>query len=327
MFLAGDYQNRERMQKKLRAVPIPADLTGKSVLDVGCDHGAFCALAKERGADLVLGVDRGRPVKGVPTDLVALNRQALPQCEFRGMELGRQWDVLGEFDLVLMLNLYHHVYAVAGGDHESIWFWLHKNTDPRGELLWENPTSTADGVALKDIPAALHGGYNEQAIRAAAERYFDIEVVGQGWVASRVVWRCKPKLVNSHSYAVVKDGAGGASKAFAFAGERRMREIDTALGFYPAPGSLNLQAGAPFDYGRKYFRTQILDVVDRKRGLASAWAPRWCRFYPLDIEGETAYAMRFEGEKYPDTLVELIAGTHLRTKLDLKNGEEVCLSR
>lgn len=327
MFLAGDYQNRARMEKKLRAVPIPNSLDGLSVLDVGCDHGAFCALAKERGAKRVVGIDRGRPVKGVYTDVVALNRKALPQCEFYLMELGRNWDLLGEFDLVLMLNLYHHVYAVTGGDHESIWFWLHKNTSPNGELLWENPTSTADGVALKDIPATLHGGYNEQAIRAAAERYFDIEVVGPGWVASRVVWRCKPKNVNAHSYATVKDGAGGASKAFAYANARRAREIDVALGFYPALGSLNLQATAPFDYDHKYFRVQIGDVTDRKKGLGSEWAPRWCRFYPLDIEGEQAYAMRFEGEKYPLTLVELIAGTHLRTALNLKNGEEVCLSR
>jgi SAM-dependent methyltransferase len=325
MRFAGDYQTRERMEKKLRAVPLPLDLRGKNVLDVGCDHGAWCALAHERGAKYVLGLDRGRAVKGLFTDLVALNSKALPECAFESIELGRQWHLFGDFDLVLMLNLYHHVYAVAQ-DHEPIWYWLHQSTAPNGELLWENPTSVADGVALKNIPAALHGGYNEQAIRAAGERYFDIEVVGGGWVASRVVWRCTPKNVNSHSYAAVKDGAGGASKAFAFANERRMREIEAVLGFSPVPGSLNLQAAAPFDYDRKYLRTQILDVVDRKHGLASAWAPRWCRFYPLDIEGERAYAMRFEGERYPDTLVELIAGIRLRTKLNLKNGEEVCLS-
>jgi SAM-dependent methyltransferase len=326
MFLAGEYQTRQRMERKLRAVPIPADLTGKTVLDVGCDHGAFCALAKERGAERVVGVDRGRPVKGVPTDLVALNRKALPQCEFYGMELGRQWNVLGSFDLVLMLNLYHHVYAVTGGDHESIWFWLHQNTSPNGELLWENPLSIADGVAMKDIPSALHGGYNAQAIRAAAERYFEIEVVGEGWVAPRVVWRCTPKNVHAHTFAVVKDGAGGASKAFAYADERRAREIDIALGFYPVCGSLNLSSPDGFHWNRKYFRAQIGDVVDRKNGLGSAWAPRWCRFYPVDVEGQRAYAMRFEGEKYPESLVELVSGTHLRTKLDLKNGEEVCLS-
>lgn len=327
----GDYQTPERMKKKLAAVPLP-DLRGKSVLDVGCDHGAWCALALERGATRVVGIDRGRDVRGEGfVDLALRNRSEIVEAEFRKLELGRQWDLLGLFDVVLMLNLYHHVFNVCE-DHEAIWFWLSKHVV--GELLWENPTSTVDGVARKDIRPSLHAAYNERAIREAAERYFDIEVVGQGWTSSRVVWRCRPKLSTVHSFATVKSGAGGASKAFAYAEERRAKEIDIALGFYPVNGSLNLQADEAFHWDRRYFRAQILDVKDRKKGLASEWHERWCRFYPVFVEDDGhryAYAMRFEnehyasGKPYPETLIELISAVHLRTALNLHNGEEVCL--
>ena len=36
---------------------IPADLTGKSVLDIGCNAGFYSIEMKRRGADRVLGID------------------------------------------------------------------------------------------------------------------------------------------------------------------------------------------------------------------------------------------------------------------------------
>ena len=36
---------------------IPADLSGKSVLDIGCNAGFFSVAAKQRNADHVLGID------------------------------------------------------------------------------------------------------------------------------------------------------------------------------------------------------------------------------------------------------------------------------
>lgn len=324
----GDYQTPERMRKKLASVPLP-DLHGKSVLDVGCDHGYWCKLALERGAARVVGIDRGREVRGEGfVNLAERNRITIPNASFRELEIGRQWDLQGRFDVVLMLNVYHHIYNVCE-DHESIWFWLSKHVGE--ELLWENPTSIVDGVARKDIRRELHGNYNEKAIREAASRYFDIAVVGQGWTSTRVVWLCKPKLSTIHSFATVKSGAGGASKAFAYDNERRAKEIDIALGFYPENGSLNLTSQEPFHWDRRYFRTQILDVKDRRKGLDSEWYPRWCRFYPVVIEGVRAYAMRFEnehyasGKPYPETLVELISGVRLRNALQLNDGDEVCL--
>ena len=64
-----------RMQQKLAAIEdVIPDLTGKDVLDIGCDFGFWSFLSAERGADKVVGLDRNRDVKGLgKVDLVGLN--------------------------------------------------------------------------------------------------------------------------------------------------------------------------------------------------------------------------------------------------------------
>jgi CTP-dependent riboflavin kinase len=330
----GDYQTPERMKKKLASVPLP-DLHGKSVLDVGCDHGFWCALALERGASNVVGLDRGREVRGEGfVNLAERNRIAIPRAGFIEMELGRQWTILQQeenriWDVVLVLNVYHHIFNLCG-DHESIWYWLYLHTAE--ELLWENPVSLQDSVAHKDIRPELHSAYNEETIRRHAEKYFDVETIGKGWTPTRVVWRCRPKALSTELHkGTVRSGAGGARKAFSYDDGRRIDEISVALGRRMCAGSLNVTLEKPFNFDRRYYRVQILDVKDRKKGVESEWAPRWCRFYPVLVSSPRAqanayaYAMRFEGERYPETLVELISPQHLRSVLDLENGDEVCL--
>lgn len=48
-------------KRKLERLKIPADLTGKRVLDIGCNEGFFCAEFARRGAREVVGVDRNKP--------------------------------------------------------------------------------------------------------------------------------------------------------------------------------------------------------------------------------------------------------------------------
>ncbi len=43
--------------KKLARLRLPDDLRGKRVLDIGCNEGLFCRIAKERGAERVVGID------------------------------------------------------------------------------------------------------------------------------------------------------------------------------------------------------------------------------------------------------------------------------
>ena len=109
--------------------------------------------------------------------------------------------------------------------------------------------------------------------------------------------------------------AGGAAPAFRYAGGRRQKEIQAALGFEPVPGSLNLQADRPFDWDRGYVRAEISDVAVRGKGLDTDWALRWCRFYPVVVDGIPAWAMKFEGDTYRPNFVELIAPERLRDHL------------
>jgi tRNA (mo5U34)-methyltransferase len=86
---------------------LPADLTGQTVLDIGCNGGFYSFEMKRRGAARVLGVDHD-PVY-------------LAQAEFARQQLGldvelRQLDVydlgqLGDeqFDLVLFLGVLYHL--------------------------------------------------------------------------------------------------------------------------------------------------------------------------------------------------------------------------
>lgn len=309
--MSGDYQTRERMAAKEKAVPLP-DLKGKSVLDVGCDHGHWCWLAASRGARLVLGIDRGRSVGGKHVDLAALNRkEAADCCVFRNFNMGKQWpDLAGPFDVVFCFSMYHHWYESCG-DHRAIWYWLWRHT--REELLWENPVGPDDAVVRINVTKP----YNRDDILKAAELYFDVEYVGPALhVNTREVWRCKPRqMAEIHWRGKLCSGGGGATIAFAHNNNRRSAEIAAILGEWPFPGTLNARLDHPFGWDRDYYRAEILDVVDRAN-LNAEWKPRWARFYPVMANGIDAYAFRFEGENYKTNYLELIAPVRLRDSIE-----------
>src|SRR5215208_1707917 len=88
------------------ATAIPADLRGRTVLDVGCNAGFYSIEMKRRGADRVVGVDHD------PDYL----EQARFAAEVSGVEIEFRelsaYDVaaLGErFDVVLFLGVLYHL--------------------------------------------------------------------------------------------------------------------------------------------------------------------------------------------------------------------------
>jgi tRNA (mo5U34)-methyltransferase len=85
---------------------IPADLSGKTVLDIGCNAGFYSFEMKRRGASRVVGID---------TDEHYL-RQARFAAEIQEMDIEFQqmavWDVarMGEkFDLVIFMGVLYHL--------------------------------------------------------------------------------------------------------------------------------------------------------------------------------------------------------------------------
>jgi tRNA (mo5U34)-methyltransferase len=86
---------------------IPEDLTGKSVLDIGCNGGFYSIEMKRRGAARVLGID-------FDDDYLAQARFAAEVTGFKDIEF-RQLSVydvgaLGEkFDLVVFMGVLYHL--------------------------------------------------------------------------------------------------------------------------------------------------------------------------------------------------------------------------
>ena len=317
--IAPDYQTERRMAAKLAAIPLPY-MMGRSVLDVGTDMGYWAFLAASKHASNVLGLDRNREVRGVGhVNLIELNRRRAADegghnVQFEHINLGKQWREFGKYDIVLCFSMYHHFYECCG-DHAPIWFWLSRHC--KGQVLWEGPVDETDPVVCANVSDVNRGTYNLEEILDAASQFFKAEFIGPALhEPTREVWRFTPKTREIEIVqAEIVGGAGGATPAFLYDEGRRVDEIEYVLGFKPFPGSLNLKLAEPFDWDRGYYRAQILDVADRSAGLDSKWAPRWARFYPLTIDGEQAWAFRFEGEKYNERFVELIAPVRLRDKV------------
>jgi tRNA (mo5U34)-methyltransferase len=99
----GDYPE---IKWRSFANALPADLRGKTVLDIGCNAGFYSIEMKRRGADRVVGLD-------FDETYLAQARFAAEMCdveiEFRRLSA---YDVaaLGErFDLVLFLGVFYHL--------------------------------------------------------------------------------------------------------------------------------------------------------------------------------------------------------------------------
>ena len=83
----------------------PDDMTGKSVLDVGCRFGYFCFEALRRGADRVVGIDV-HPESLRKARMVADSLGVKPDFELIDIEAD---PIDGAYDYVLCLNVLHHM--------------------------------------------------------------------------------------------------------------------------------------------------------------------------------------------------------------------------
>jgi len=100
----GDYPGAKFRRFASR---LPADLSGKSVLDIGCNAGFYSIEMKQRGAERVLGIDSDERY----LDQARLASEILG---FEGVEFAKLdvYDVgaLGEtFDLVIFMGVLYHL--------------------------------------------------------------------------------------------------------------------------------------------------------------------------------------------------------------------------
>jgi SAM-dependent methyltransferase len=93
--------------RKWEAMQMPSDLSGKSVLDIGCAEGFFCLQAAKRGAAPVVGVDTslGRLLGATFLAVNERLRIGYRMRVFPNLRLRRK------FDYVLCLSVLHHSLA------------------------------------------------------------------------------------------------------------------------------------------------------------------------------------------------------------------------
>ena len=73
------------------------DFAGKHVLDIGCNLGMMCQLARDVGASYVKGIDIDR-------DYIKGAREVFPTIEFECTE-----DIAGDFDIIICSAMLHYV--------------------------------------------------------------------------------------------------------------------------------------------------------------------------------------------------------------------------
>src|SRR5205814_1665359 len=85
---------------------IPADLTGKSVLDIGCNAGFYSLEMKRRGARRVLGIDSDPEYLAQARFAAEVNGADI---EFRQLDVYNVANLRERFDLVLFMGVLYHL--------------------------------------------------------------------------------------------------------------------------------------------------------------------------------------------------------------------------
>jgi SAM-dependent methyltransferase len=111
-------------RKRLERLGLPADLRGKSVLDVGCNSGMYCFECAARGADPVVGIDVNETRLEQARTLAEIMGSPV---RFDSMDLLGARD-LGRFDIVLCFAVVTEIPDLLGA--------LEALSDLTGETLF-----------------------------------------------------------------------------------------------------------------------------------------------------------------------------------------------
>jgi tRNA (mo5U34)-methyltransferase len=99
----GDYP-RIKWEKFAHALPM--DLTGKSVLDIGCNAGFYSIQMQRRGAERVLGIDQEDKYLSQARLAADLSGASI---EFRRLSVYDIAELNEQFDIVLFLGVLYHL--------------------------------------------------------------------------------------------------------------------------------------------------------------------------------------------------------------------------
>lgn len=151
----GDYP---RFKFARFAAALPADLRGKTVLDIGCNAGFYAFEMKRRGAARVLGIDECP--RYLEQARFAAGELGFPDIEFRQLSV---YDVaaLGErFDVVLFMGVLYHLR------HPLLALDLIREHVAADRMLFQTMQRGSDAVASVPEDHAFHtpGTFDEPEI-------------------------------------------------------------------------------------------------------------------------------------------------------------------
>lgn len=97
-------EGRQKTHEEFENIGLPKSLNGKSVLDVGCNIGAFLLECYNRGADRLIGVEIDDDWRWIANGLM---REFVVGGSFGHVVRDLPSISYGKFDLVLILSLLH----------------------------------------------------------------------------------------------------------------------------------------------------------------------------------------------------------------------------
>jgi len=173
--------------EKLKALEIPADLRGKTFLDLGCNEGFFCGEALRRGASRVVGIDTSPRV-------VESAKSRHPDAEF----YVSSWNDIpkGRFDIVLFSSAIHYE-----PNQKRLCGELRKSIAPEGRLILECGVYESSNEMWVDVQrhdGSLRFPTRPLLVKRILEdysvRYIGPSVIQRGDPLGRHVFHCFPFL-------------------------------------------------------------------------------------------------------------------------------------
>lgn len=175
-------------QRKLERLVIPENLSGRRMLDIGCNEGFFCGLGAARGAAAVVGIDYDGPRLKFAREMYND-----PRIQFRHQTWAQLPD--GKFDLVLWTSAMHYEL-----DHVGVLRNIARCLTPDGMLILE-----CGAVASPDKRMSLVHRHSDvlyyptlPLLREQLDSMFAVTEVGEPEIAPgdpipRHVFHCRSK--------------------------------------------------------------------------------------------------------------------------------------
>ncbi len=102
-----DGETGESETDKIKLMDLPVDLTGKSVLDIGCNEGFYSFEFEKRGASKIIAVDKSPKAKEKFEFVKSVFNSKVDFLSTDVLSLKKK--ELGRFDYVLFLAVFHHL--------------------------------------------------------------------------------------------------------------------------------------------------------------------------------------------------------------------------